>query len=166
LLCLQIVPARALLHSNLTDTLVHSRCLHNLGPFFDSQREWLLDVDVLARVERIDGDRRMPVIRHCNDHGVDVLRIEDVPVILEGLAGGRGLAGHLHRRGVDVAQRADLDAAKLQEIVHVADAARAASNQSETDAVVRAADARIRQSGSRGGGAGGLDEIPAIDGHG
>ena len=68
---LQVVLARALLHAHLADAVVDARGLDDERTFFDFQRQRLLDVDVFAGVERVDGDRRVPVIGHADQRHID-----------------------------------------------------------------------------------------------
>jgi hypothetical protein len=44
-------------------------------------RHRLLDVDVLPRFHRVDGDRRVPMVRGRDDDDVDVLVLEELAVV-------------------------------------------------------------------------------------
>jgi hypothetical protein len=141
LLRLQVVAARALLHPDLAHPLVDPRRLDDDRAFFDLQRQRLLDVDVLAGVERVDRGGEMPVIRHGDEDRVDVLGLEQPPVVGERLGGGCRLLRPLVLRAVDVAERGHVDVAELDEVGHDADAARAAADQPELHPFVGADDA-------------------------
>ena len=48
----------------------------------DGQGHRLLAVDVLARPHGVDADLRVPVVGCADDHGVDILAVEDLTIIL------------------------------------------------------------------------------------
>ena len=73
----------ALLHPHLADAIVHSRRTDDFGAFFALAGERLLDVDVFSRVERVDRDGFMPVIRRGNQDGVDARHFEELAMIAE-----------------------------------------------------------------------------------
>ena len=119
------------------------------GPFLDCPRQRLLHVHVLAGVESVDGDDGMPVIRHADEDGIEFFDLEQLAVIAEGFGVGRVFFRQVDLRRVDVAQGRDIHVAGLDEVPHVACAARAAAHDAELDAFIGAENARI---GERGGG--------------
>ena len=48
---------------------------------FDRQREGLLAVDVLAGLQSIDGDLRVPVVGSADGDHIDVLAVERAPMV-------------------------------------------------------------------------------------
>ena len=73
LLRLQVVLAGTLLHTDLADTIVHSRGLDDRRSFFDGERQRLLDINVFPGIQRIHGRLRMPVIGRRNQNYIDGL---------------------------------------------------------------------------------------------
>jgi len=71
------------LAAHLDDALVSPRRLNHLGTVFDPMGHGLFDVDVLAGTKRIEHHRQVPVIWCGNDHGVDVLPVEQPLVLSE-----------------------------------------------------------------------------------
>ena len=72
---------RALLASDLKDT---SRSVHGVAertPFRNRQRGGLLQIEVLARFDRIDRDERVPVIWRADDDGVHVLVRQQLAIV-------------------------------------------------------------------------------------
>ncbi len=100
---LQVVLAGALLHAHLADAVVDARGLDDGRAFLDLQRERLLDVDVLARIQRVDGDGGVPVVGHADQHGIHFLHLEQLAMVAEGLGVGRDLFGGIDLGAVDVA---------------------------------------------------------------
>ncbi len=88
---LHVVRAGALLHSDLTDAVVYPRGLDDARPFVDGERERLLDVNVAAGIQGIDGAGGVPVVGRPDEHCVDFLLLEQRPVVGVGLR----LRGHL-----------------------------------------------------------------------
>ena len=72
----------AIHRADLHDLVVPRRRLDHLAAFPHRVRRGLLDVDVLAGLERPDGGERVPVVRRGDDDGVDVLVVEHAPQIL------------------------------------------------------------------------------------
>ena len=56
--------------------------LAELLPLVDRQGQRLLAVDVLARLHGVDADLGVPVVGRADDHGVDVLAVEELAVVL------------------------------------------------------------------------------------
>ena len=114
--------AAAVHRADLHDLAVGARRVDHLAPFPDGVRRRLLDVDVLAGLQRPDRGERVPVIRNRDDDGVDVLVVEDAPQVLHvarlerrdilqrRVVGARG-----EQVLVDVAERLDLDVLELGE---------------------------------------------------
>ena len=108
--------------ADLDDLVVASRGLDHPAPLGDRVRGRLLDVHVLARLERPDGGERVPVIRRGDDDAVDVLVIEHAAeILLESRTEGRDICERLvvdplgREVGVDVAEGLDLDVLQLCE---------------------------------------------------
>ncbi len=80
---LQVVLAGALLHAHLADAVVDARRLDDRRPFLDLQRQRLLDVDVLAGIQRVDGDAGVPVVGRGDQDRVDLLQLEQLAVVGE-----------------------------------------------------------------------------------
>ena len=72
LLCLDVVFARALLHADLAHAVVLTGRFDNQRSFIDRSGKRLLDIDVTAGVQRVNRDRRVPVIRSRAYHRVNV----------------------------------------------------------------------------------------------
>ena len=138
----------AIHRADLHDLVVARRRLDHLAAFPHGVRRGLLDVDVLAGLQRPDGGERVPVVGRGDDDGVDVLVVEHAPQILDEarLEGGDVLQARvvdpLRRQvRVDVAERLDLDVlepreAALQRVALAADA-----DAGGDDAIVGAEDA-------------------------
>ena len=107
---LQVMLSGALLHADLADAIVDARRFHDRRALFDLQRERLLDVDVLAGVERVDGHARVPVIGRGDEGGVDFLGLEQLAMVGEIWARVRRLLlGGVDFGAVDVADGDDID---------------------------------------------------------
>jgi hypothetical protein len=88
----------------------------------------LFNVDVLARLERQQGCRRVPVIRQGEEDGVERLVIERRTEILHALRRRRtrcrhGLHGQRQPLWIDLCKVGDLDPGNLEERLDVAHAA-------------------------------------------
>ena len=71
--------------ADLHDPVVVCRGLDHLPAFPHGVRGGLLDVYVLAGLQRPDRGERVPVIRRGDDNRVDVLVVEDAPKVLREL---------------------------------------------------------------------------------
>ena len=81
-------------------------CLADELAFVDGERERLLAVNILARLERLDRDLHMPVIGHANVYDLDIFAIKHMAVIFVGVAGAVEVAvGCFEMLLVDIAQR-------------------------------------------------------------
>src|SRR5262249_47944711 len=140
--------AGALLHAHLADAIVDAGRLDDHRAFFQLERERLLDVDVLAGVERVDGDGGVPVVGDTDYGDVDGLGFEELAVIGEGLCGGPSSFRLVDVDAVDVADGGDFGIAGFDEIAGVVAAALAGADQSDLDAVVGSHDPGV---GDRGG---------------
>ena len=69
--------------ADLDDLAVARLRLDHLAAFPHRVRRGLLDVDVLAGLQRPDRRERVPVIRGGDDDGVDVLVVEDAAHVLD-----------------------------------------------------------------------------------
>ena len=107
-------------------------------PSLDRVHHRLLAVDVLARLERVDRDLRVPVVGARHDHRVHVLAGEDLAVVarrLDVLA--ELLPALLEAPVVDVRGRHQLDPRHLERRLGVALAHAARAEEGEADPVVR-----------------------------
>ncbi len=133
---------------DLDDAVVVRGGLDHPPPFPHRVRRRLLDVDVLARLQRPDGRQRVPVVRRGDDDGVDVLVVHHAAQILHepGPEGGHvletlvvdPLRGQI---GVDVAQRFDFDVGQPREAALERIALAADADARRDHAVVGAEDA-------------------------
>ena len=77
---------RPLPRAGLPDAFVFLHGPHNRLLLGDGFRERLLAIDVLLVVERLDRDKFVPVVRHCNHHGVNVRARHQFAVVVVRLA--------------------------------------------------------------------------------
>ena len=113
--------------------------LDDRAPFAQVMRQRLLDVHVLARLARVDGDRHVPVIRRADEHGVDVLAVEDswYRLVAKRLRVGELLA--FFQMGVpDVADAGDADGWHLGQRLHQLPGTAAGTDDSDSDLLVGA----------------------------
>ena len=103
LLGFQVMLARALLHAHLAHAAIDARGLYDRRPFLDFQRERFFDIHILTCVQRVDGDGRMPVIGHPDQHRVQGLQVQQLTVIRECLRAGRNLLRLVQLRRIDIA---------------------------------------------------------------
>ena len=151
-----VVPA-SLLRSRLDNLLRGLDGFDHLLPFLDRVGDWFFDVDVLARGNRVQCDRLVPVIGRADHDRIDLAIVQDAPVIRHF---GRRRRGNLsclqEARLVDVAHRHHFVTGQTFEQLHQASGAATRANHADANAIVRALDARTRhtrrqrQSGSRG----------------
>ena len=142
----------AAVHRADLDDLAETRLrLDHLAAFPDRVRRRLLDVDVLAGLERPDGRERVPVIRRGDDDGVDLLVFEDAAHVLDESGLVVGDAGQARvvdaLRGqvrVDVAERLHRDVRQLREAALDRVALTADADAGHDDAIVCAEDAHLR----------------------
>ena len=135
------------------DNLAEARRGFDLFPSFpDRVRRGLLDVDVLARLERPDRRERVPVVRRRDDHAVDVLVLEHAAHVLHEvrLEGGDVLQARIvdalgGEVAVDVAEGLDLDVLQLREPALERVALAADADAREHHLVVRAEDPALRR---------------------
>src|SRR5262249_13578331 len=118
----------------------------------------LLDVHVLPGGAGVHRHRHVPVVRRADQHGVDVLAVEDLLVFLGGERLGVGeLAALVEVDVVDVADGGDADVGHLGERLHQGPAAAAGADAADGQLLVGAEDvdgrdAEGRGAGGRGGG--------------
>ena len=74
---LRMCGMRPLLHSDLHDPLELVLRVQDGLALFRPVRQRLLDVDVLVGGQRVHGHRDVPVVGAADQHGVDVLAVED-----------------------------------------------------------------------------------------
>ena len=53
----------------------------DLERLIEVARHWLLDVEMLARKQRVEANAAVPVIRRGDNHRVDVLVLEETSVV-------------------------------------------------------------------------------------
>jgi hypothetical protein len=104
--------------------------------FAHHERQRLLHVHVLARLAGVDHLQRVPVIGGVDRHRVEVLQLEQLPVVLE----LPGLSAHLLRGEIEVglvqvAKRHDLGVGVLEEGVEDLVAAIAEADEAHADAI-------------------------------
>ena len=100
----------ASLHAYLDDSVGSMDNLDHLDAFFGRAAQGLFDIDVLAGSDRIEQHPVMPVLGRGDDHGVDVLVVEQLSIVTIGLRSRTGFRQPCFEiRFVDVANRADLD---------------------------------------------------------
>ena len=140
---------RADLGAGLDDPVVLRGRVDDLAALPDVVGNGLLQVNVLARLAGPHGLQRVPVVRRRDGHRVDVVALQELPVVDDRQRIGRagldrpGLRG-LEHVAVDVAESGDFDARHLHVVVDVVVAAAAQADDGDAEHLVRA----------RGGGAG------------
>ena len=87
------VVRRALLASGLKHGCVSPGGLDHLFRLANGQSQRLFAVDVLARATRGDGDDGVPVIRHSDEHGVDVRAGKQLLELVVSIASGERAGG-------------------------------------------------------------------------
>ena len=118
-----------------------------LDRLLDGVRHRLLDVHVLARGHGVDGDLRVPMVRRGDQHGVDVVAIQEVPII-ERAVGAADPFCPVQPPLVNIAHRGDLHVivvGPLHQLSEMAGAHSAAADDAKADAIVRAERRRARQ---------------------
>src|ERR1019366_5009492 len=90
---LEVVLAGALLHTDLADAVVGARRLYDQRPLLGLEGKGLLDIDVLAGVEGVDGDGDVPVVGNADEDDVQFFDLEQLAVVGEGAGVGCPLAG-------------------------------------------------------------------------
>ena len=99
-------------------------------PCFDLLHHGLLAVDVLAGVQRVDGDARVPVVGRGDDHGVDVLARQHLAIVARGEeVVAADFLGARQAAVVDVADGHQFDAGEGQRVVGVAGAHAAGADE-------------------------------------
>ena len=125
-------------------------------------RERLFAVNILAGIQRVDGDPFVPVVGGADEHGVELFELEQPPMVGERLRAGGFLQCLVHLDGIHVAQRPHLDLGFLLKEGHYIGPALAGADDAKADAIVRSEDAGIRE---RRQGAG-TRKIAAVEAHG
>ena len=144
-----------LLCADLHDTVRLSHDLKRLHHRLEGVRERLLEVDVLTGIDGVDEHRTVPVIRRRDQHGVDIVSLEQLPVVLgrRDRSTGLGRRHNLHALVevvfADVADRDELGVRLPQEQAHDVPATAAGSDEREANPVVGAL--RTRPRGRRRG---------------
>ena len=135
-----MVPA-PLLCARLHDLLGGFHRPRHLLALLEGVGDRLLQEDVLARGQRVEGHPLVPVVRGADEHGVHVLVVEDLPVVghRRRLALGDGRR-FLHPRLVHVRDGHQLLPGQILELPHEAPGAPAGADHPDADAVVRAQD--------------------------
>ena len=94
---LNVVRARTLLRAHLADALVHTRGADDLRPFLHAEGERLLHVHVLAGVEGIDRDRRVPVVRRRDHDRIQPGHLQQLAMVAEQLRSWAPTPGTVRR---------------------------------------------------------------------
>ncbi len=81
LVCLQERRAASLLQPHLHHPVILPGRLHHLEALGDAVGQRLLHVNVLARLARRDGDRTVPVVRRGHHDYVNILALQNAPVV-------------------------------------------------------------------------------------
>ena len=84
LLRLAVLGVHHVLRADLQDLLVGVDHATQVQRVLDPHRQGLLDVDVLARHDRVDRHRHVPVLGRGDEHGVDVLARQELVVVAIG----------------------------------------------------------------------------------
>ena len=69
---------------SLNDPFVLPRRLHRRAPFADRRAQWFLHIHVLARLAGVDRGQYMPVVVRAHNDRVNVLVVEQLPVVVIG----------------------------------------------------------------------------------
>ena len=134
--------------------------------FEDVMREGLLDVEVLAGLERPDALDGVLVVRGGDRDGVDILIFEHLADVGVALGAGEGLQTLGDDLGVDVAEGDDADTFDLLELIDVILTTAAEADDGDAEVTVGASGlgvglgAEARHGGSQGGV---LDERATIE---
>ncbi len=108
-----------LLHTDLNDLPRASLGGDDRCAFGWIMGEGLFDVDILSRFAAVDGHWHVPVVGAADQHGVDVLAIEDLAIMLGGESLGIGqLLRGVQVRVINVADGGDPDAGNLRKRFH------------------------------------------------
>ncbi len=156
---------RAALQPDLHHPVGAPRGVHHGPPFPHHEGQRLLDVDVLARLAGVDCLQRVPVVGGADGHRVEILEVEELPVVLE-LSGltARFLGGEVEVGLVQVAKGHDFEVGVLQEGIEHLVAPVAQSNEAHANAIVRAEHAAACDGGADPGRRGRAAELPAGEG--
>ena len=74
---------RASMNAYLANPAAAADRLDHRASLGDAERQRFLDIDIFARLARLDRLEGVPVVRHRDDHGVQVFQLEQPPVIAE-----------------------------------------------------------------------------------
>ena len=104
------------------------------------------------------------MVRRRDEHDLDVLHVEHLPVVGEALGVGGPLLHQVDLIGVNVARGQDVDRCVPQEAVQVAAATVAGPDDAEADPIVRPENTRVGKGcHGRGTAAGLAQELPTIN---
>src|SRR5581483_5368027 len=141
--------ARSRLRADLDDTVGSFGGLVKTLRLLDRFGHRLFAVDILARLHRLNRNRRMPVVGGRDDHDVNVLARDHFAVIEGGELGLALLFGLVQALAVNVADGDDLGRAgagpDLHRPAHHGAAAPADADATDVDPVIRAEDAPGRK---------------------
>ena len=132
--------------------------------FCDGVADGLLDIHILAGLDRVQRHGNVPVVRRADDHGIHVLAVEHRTVI-DIVRAGRGRKFSLRRqtaRFIHVAERHDLGPRFARQAQQIGTAAPGAQS-SDAHAFIGAQDSAGRQRSQDGGVA---EEVAAVVVHG
>jgi hypothetical protein len=150
---------------HLEDLAVPLDGVAHLDRLLDRERHGLLAIDVLPRVHRVDRHFRVPMVGRGDDHGVDVLPVQQLSVIEVSLAAA-DLLGRRETALVDVADADHLDVLRLgalDERPQVAAPHAAHADEGHPDALVGAPRPCRGRRPERGHRRRGGEELPSIE---
>lgn len=153
---------RALLGAALDNAVVLAGGVDHLAALPDRVADGLLDVDVLAGLAAEDGHGGVPVVGRRRGDRVDVVHLENFPVVLDDAEAGILLFGVARLAGVGVADRDDFYAGNGEHRLQVEPAAAAEADDRDANFFIGAEDVE-GGSGEKAGAGGGdaLEEAAA-----
>ena len=136
--------AGARLSSRLDDAIVFARGFHKLATFPEVVRNRLLDIDILARLNRPDATERMPVIRRGERDCINIFVLQKFSHVLIRLRSDVVFlfeisSGAIQHSGVHIADGHDANAFPA-EAVEMVLTATVHADDSDADVAVRADD--------------------------
>ena len=85
----QCVPT-ALLGAGLDDGLAGVHGAHHFHSLFNGMHDGLFDISVLAGIHRVNQHLLVPVVGAANQHGVDILAVQNFMIVGVSLGAGAG----------------------------------------------------------------------------
>lgn len=159
---LDVMRSGALLGAYLTYPLIHARGLNDAWSLFDGQGQRLLDIDVFARIERIDGNAGVPVVRCCHHHSIEAFDGEQVAMIGKDGGARSGRACLLSAGSPHIAYRREWAIELLKGRLQLS-RSRSAADEADGETIIRAQHPGLRSS-SQSCCAGNCDKSSTIHG--